>query len=105
MKTKDSHTLLVFIKHYISEIRKSLQQQLELVKADVIDGIAQSLKLERDAYTLLQSEEAEISKLTKQDRCRREEEQTKFTSEMMERMHSLLISLNEARETKSSVNS
>eukprot|EP00928_Gymnodinium_smaydae_P087884 TRINITY_DN72072_c0_g1_i1.p1 TRINITY_DN72072_c0_g1~~TRINITY_DN72072_c0_g1_i1.p1 ORF type:complete len:599 (+),score=143.13 TRINITY_DN72072_c0_g1_i1:209-2005(+) len=39
MKTSDSHTMLVFIKHYVLEIRAKLSQQLKAVESDIYDTI------------------------------------------------------------------
>lgn len=36
MKSKDSHTLLVFIRHYVQDIRKKVQEEMQVIKLDVL---------------------------------------------------------------------
>merc|ERR1712070_533245 len=36
MKTQESHTLLVFIKHYVNEIREKVTDQLALIEDDIL---------------------------------------------------------------------
>lgn len=36
MKKHDSHTMLVFIKHYVTEIRRDVREQLKVIKLDML---------------------------------------------------------------------
>lgn len=45
MKSHDSHTLLVFIKHYVTDIKKSVDEQLHVMKADIMNKIQESTHL------------------------------------------------------------
>lgn len=40
MKKHDSHTLLVFIKHYVTEIRRDVQEQVRVLKKDIMSKLA-----------------------------------------------------------------
>lgn len=41
MKEHDSHTLLVFIKHYTSEINRNVSEQLQLVKGEILSRMVE----------------------------------------------------------------
>merc|ERR1712066_823809 len=44
MKTEESHTLLVFIKHYVGEIRQKVSEQLDIVRDELLVKFGQREK-------------------------------------------------------------
>lgn len=46
MKTSDSHMMLVFIKHYVLEIRKQLEYELKFLKGQVMSSVKDVIELE-----------------------------------------------------------
>jgi hypothetical protein len=65
MKSQNSRTLLVFIKYYVLEMRRNVQEELELLKGDILTKITGVAKAEGD---ILKAEDKILSKLRNQDR-------------------------------------
>lgn len=70
MKSKDSHTMLVFIKHYIQEIRTRVNQEMTLIKTDICEQMVLMNRAQVDLLNKLESmekEEKEIGKDMKKE--------------------------------------
>jgi hypothetical protein len=59
MKTQDSHTLLVFIKSYISEIRDKIREEMDILKVDLLRSARQQ---EVELHEIMSALHIDVSK-------------------------------------------
>lgn len=53
MKANDSHTLLVFIKHYVTDLEQKMTEELRLLKGEIAGGIQKIRQQSADELALL----------------------------------------------------
>eukprot|EP00927_Polykrikos_kofoidii_P019368 TRINITY_DN19046_c0_g1_i1.p1 TRINITY_DN19046_c0_g1~~TRINITY_DN19046_c0_g1_i1.p1 ORF type:complete len:580 (-),score=82.44 TRINITY_DN19046_c0_g1_i1:67-1740(-) len=53
MKTQESHTLLVFIKHYVQDVRQKVEQQLVILKTELSEQVAHQTTVTNEFLRLM----------------------------------------------------
>merc|ERR1712048_594914 len=63
MKLSDAHTLLVFVQHYVADIRDKCKQHITMLKDDVINTIKDVRQMEEETLNLVKEEKIDSDTL------------------------------------------
>lgn len=66
MKSSDSHTTLMFVKHYVQDIRSQMAKSLSVMKEEICTNITTMMRVEQKEVDMLEAEKKELEKVEQQ---------------------------------------
>jgi hypothetical protein len=66
MKSSDSHTTLMFVKHYVQDIRSQMAKSLTVIKEEICTNITTMMGVEQKEVDMLEAEKKELEKVEQQ---------------------------------------